>query len=151
GIHRVNCVRARNGWTGDLVALARAVRRNDWPHPDEGLAARLFALAAARNNAQAQWELAVMLRVGKGVARDVPRALALARAAAEAGDAAGMNLYAVMIRDGVGRERDDGEAAVWFRRAADLRNSYGLVNLGRFMWEGRGGLPVDRPAAVAMW
>jgi uncharacterized protein len=56
-----------------------------------------------------------------------------------------------MIRDGIGRARDDAEAAIWFRRAADLRNSYGMTNLARFMWNGRGGLALDRPAAVALW
>ena len=56
-----------------------------------------------------------------------------------------------MIRDGIGRASDDTEAAIWFQRAADLRNSYGMTNLARFMWEGRGGLRLDRSAAVALW
>ena len=62
GIHRRNCVRARNGWTGDLVALARAFRRNAEVRRDDALAARLFELAASRNHPQAQWELSIMLR-----------------------------------------------------------------------------------------
>ena len=151
GIHRRNCVRARNGWTGDLVALARAFRRNAEVRRDDALAARLFELAASRNHPQAQWELSIMLRQGAGIARDLPRALTLAREAAEAGDPAGMNVYGVMVRDGIGRIRDDMEAAIWFRRAADLHNSYGMTNLAQFIWDGRGGLPLDRPAAVSLW
>jgi dienelactone hydrolase len=151
GIHRRNCIRARNGWTGDLVALARGLRDGPVKTQDSALIVRLFELAAARGHAQAQWELALIFRQGKGAAKDYQRALGLARLAAEAGDAAGLNIYAVMIRDGIGRSRDDAEAAIWFQRAADLRNSYGMTNLARFMWEGRGGLPVDRAAAVALW
>jgi TPR repeat protein/dienelactone hydrolase len=151
GIHRRNCVRARNGWTGDLVALARAFKHNTGVRRDDALAARLFELAASRNHPQAQWELAIMLRQGSAIARDLPRALRLAAAAAEAGDPAGMNTYGAMIRDGIGRARDDAEAAIWFRRASDLRNSYGMTNLAQLMWDGRGGFGVDRPAAVALW
>jgi dienelactone hydrolase len=151
GIYRRNCIRARNGWTGDLVALARALRVGAGPQRDDAAIARLLELAAARGNSHAQWELAIMLRQGVGATQDHSRALGLARAAAEAGDAAGLNVYGVMIRDGIGRASDDTEAAIWFQRAADLRNSYGMTNLARFMWEGRGGLRLDRSAAVALW
>jgi TPR repeat protein len=41
---------------------------------------------------QAQWELSIHLRLGLGTARDLQRALALAKASAEAGDVAGMNV-----------------------------------------------------------
>lgn len=151
GIVQENCVRARNGWTGDLVALARALRAGRAGAKDEALVSRLFVLAAARGNAQAQWELSIRLRQGLGIARDLPRALLLARASAESGDPAGMNTYAVIIRDGIGRPADDAEAAVWFQRSADLRNTYGMANLGRFLWDGRGGLPRDRAAAAGLW
>ena len=151
GIERENCIRARNGWTGDLVALARAMRTGSAGPKDEVMVARLFELAAKRGNPHAQFELSILLRQGRGIARDLPRALHLARAAAEAGDPAGMNTYAVIIRDGIGRPADDAEAAVWFQRSADLRNTFGMTNLGRMMWDGRGGLPRDRAAATALW
>ena len=41
--------------------------------------------------------------------------------------------------------------AIWFRRGADLLNSYAMVNLARYHWEGRGGLALDKPAAVSLW
>lgn len=151
GPHRRNCTRARNGWTGDLVALGRVFRYPDGPRRDDALAVRLFELAASRGNDQARWELALALRQGAGVARDLPRALALAQAAAEGGDAAGMNVYAVMLRDGIGTPRDETEAVLWLRRSAELRNRFAIANLGRMMWDGRGGLPRDRSAAVALW
>jgi TPR repeat protein len=113
--------------------------------------AQLFELAAKRGNAHAQFELSILLRLGRGIARDLPRSLQLARASAEAGDPSGMNTYAVIIRDGLGRPADDVEAATWFRRSADLRNTFGMANLGRFMWDGRGGLDRDRAGATALW
>lgn len=148
---RLNCTRARAGWTGDLIALARAYRDGAEVPRDVELAVRLLELAAARGHPQARWELSIQLRNGSGTARDLPRALSLAKESAEAGDGAGMNVYGVMIRDGIGRARDDAEARVWFERAADLINSYGMVNLGRFHRDGRGGLARDPAAAVALW
>jgi TPR repeat protein len=150
GIHRVNCVRARNGWTGDLVALARLFRTGAEVPRDDALAARLFTLAASRDHPQAKWELALMLRAGAGLPRDSARALALAREAALAGDGAGMNVYGVMLRDGLAAPPDAAEAAAWFRRAAGLRNSYAMTNLASLLLEGQGGQPVDRPAALAL-
>jgi TPR repeat protein len=148
---RLNCTRARAGWTGDLVALARAYRDGVDVPRDVGLAVRMFELATVRGHPQGQWELSIHLRQGTGTVRDLPRALSLAKAAAEAGDSAGMNVYGVMIRDGIGRPRDDAEARLWFEGSADLLNTYGMVNLGRFHKEGRGGLPKDPAAAVALW
>ena len=55
--HRLNCTRARNGWTGDLVALARVLRAGAGQKRDDTMIARLFELAAARDNSHAQWEL----------------------------------------------------------------------------------------------
>lgn len=150
GLLRRNCTRARNGWPGDLVALARAFRQGG-PRRDDALAVRLLELAAARGNDQARWELALALRQGAGVARDLPRALALARTAAEAGDATGMNVYAVMLRDGIGTAPDDAGAVLWFQRSAALRDRFALANLGRMLWDGRGGLARDRVAAVVLW
>jgi TPR repeat protein len=148
---RLNCARARAGWTGDLVALARAYRDGTDVPRDVGLAVQLLELASSRDHPAAQWELSIHLRNGSGVARDLARALSLAKASAEAGDAAGMNIYGVMIRDGIGRARDDGEAREWFVRSADLLNAYGMVNLGRFHKEGRGGFARDPAAAVTLW
>ena len=151
GTLRLNCARARAGWNSDLLALARNYLRGTSVPRDAALAARLLELAVARSLPQAQWELSILLRQGVGTARDHTRALQLAKAAADAGDDTGMNVFGVMIRDGIGRPRDDAEALVWFERSADLLNSYGMVNLGRFHKEGRAGLAKDPAAAVAFW
>lgn len=148
---RINCIRARAGWTGDLVALARALRGGVVVAGDPVLAVRLLELASSRGHPAAHWELSVHLRNGFSIARDLKRALVLARASAEAGDPAGMNVNGVMIRDGIGRAASDIEARPWFQRSADLLNDYGLVNLGRFHKDGKAGLAPDPAAAVALW
>jgi len=150
-IYRRNCVRARAGWTGDIVALGRAYRSPGRVARDDVVAARLFGLAAQRGHPQAMWELAIMHREGVGVARDLQAGLSLLRAAAEAGDPPAMNSMGTWARDGVGRPRDDAEAVKWFRAAADLLHDYALDNLGRMYWQGRGGLQVDRVEAVRLY
>ena len=148
---RLNCTRARAGWTADLVAMARAYRAGRGVTQDAERAVRLFELAVARGNSHAMWELSLHARNGWSVPRDTTRALALAKAAADAGDPAGMNVLGVMHRDGIGTPKNDAEARGWFERAALLLNSYAMVNLGRFLKEGRAGLARDPEAAVALW
>ena len=150
GILRLNCTRARSGWPGDLIPLARAYLRGEAVPRDEKLAVRLLELAVSRGHPRAKWELSILLRNGVGIERNHTRALELAKAAADEGDATGMNVLGVMIRDGVGRQRDDAEARIWFERAADLLDTYAMVNLGRFHRDGRGGLTMDPAVAVAL-
>jgi uncharacterized caspase-like protein/TPR repeat protein len=151
GIYRRNCVRARNGWSGDIVALARAFRNPGGIARNDGLAARLFQLAADRGNAKGKWELAQMLRQGEGVARDVPKAIGLLKSSAAAGESAAMNILGLMARDGIGRGRDDAEAVGWFRKGADLRNEYSLDTLGMMYRQGRGELATDKAEVVTLF
>ena len=149
--YRRNCVRARAGWTGDMVALARAYRRPNRIARDDVVAARLFKLAAQRQHPDAMWELAILHREGAGVPRDMTLALSLLRSAAAASHPPALNTMGVWARDGVGQPPDDAEAVKWFRAAADLLNDYALANLGRMHWQGRGGLAVDRAEAVKLF
>jgi TPR repeat protein/acetyl esterase/lipase len=148
GIYRRNCLRARAGWTGDMVALGHAYRSANRIRRDDVVAAALFKLAAQREHPQAMWELAIMYREGAGVAGDVDAGLSLLRSAAAAGYPPAINSMGVWARDGVGQPRSDTEAVKWFREAADLLNDYAMYNLGRMYWQGRGGLAVDRVEAV---
>lgn len=150
GILRRNCTRARAGWIGDMVALARAFRAGKIKRDPE-LAARLFRLAAERGHPQAKWEFAEMQVQGLGVAKDVSAARVLLRDAMAAGEAPAMNILGYMARDGIGAPRDDAEAVRLFKQAAELRHSWGLANLGRMYWQGRGGLATDRTEAVRLW
>jgi dienelactone hydrolase len=149
GIIRRNCVRARAGWAGDLVAMARHYRTGRIKL-DDAMAARLFRLAADRGNPQAKWELANMYRLGSGVDRDPVTARLLARSAAAQGEDAAMNILGVMERD-EGRPSNDIEAVKWFRAAAELHHSYALNNLGDMYRLGRGGLTIDRIEAARLY
>jgi dienelactone hydrolase len=152
GIHQYNCARARAGWTADIVGLARAYRYGLGIPRDEAIAARLFRFAANRGHPQAQWELVDMMRLGLGRLHDeAETSIPLLRASAEAGEAPAMNILGVIARDGTARQRDDAEAVMWFRKAAMLHHGYGLYNLGRMYWEGRGGLTKDHSEAVRLW
>lgn len=149
--YRRNCIRARAGWTGDMVALGRAYRYPDRLVRDDAVAARLFGLAAQREHPHAMWELALMHREGAGVAPDLAKASSLLQAAAKSDYPPAVNTMGTWARDGVGQPRNDVEAVKWFRAAADLLNSYALVNLGRMYGQGRGGLTVDRNEAVKLF
>jgi TPR repeat protein/dienelactone hydrolase len=150
-LYRRNCVRARAGWTGDMVALGRAYRYPGRLEHDDAVAGRLFQLAAQREHPQAMWELAVMHREGAGVARNLDAAVSLLRSAAGAGYPPAINSMGVWARDGIGQPRNDAEAVRWFRASADLLHDYALDNLGRMYWQGRGGLAVDRVEAVRLY
>jgi dienelactone hydrolase len=149
GIIRRNCARARAGWVGDLVAMARHYRTGSIKR-DDTMAVRLLTLAADRGHPQAKWELADMYRLGLGVTRDPARARSLAQSAAAQGEAAAMNILGVMERD-QGTPQNDAEAVRWFRAAAELHNSYALNNLGDMYRHGRGGLALDRAEAVRLY
>ncbi|MBR0773223.1 dienelactone hydrolase family protein [Bradyrhizobium diazoefficiens] len=148
---RMNCERARAGWGGDMLALARAYRAGkDVPH-DDVLAEKLLKLAAGRGHPQAQMDLADLYVFGPAGQRNPARALELASSAAAAGEGGAMNILGVMAREGIGRGSDAKEALMWFRKAADLRNPYALAHLGRMYWDGRAGLAMDPAEAVRLW
>lgn len=151
GQGRLNCERARAGWTSDMVALARASRAGKDMPRDDVLAEKLLKLAASRGHPLAQMDLADLYVLGPAGARNPASGKELASSAAAAGEGGAMNLLGVMAREGIGRRRDEDEALVWFRKAADLRNSYALAHLGRMYWDGRAGLAVDRAEAVRLW
>jgi TPR repeat protein len=92
-----------------------------------------------------------MLRERPDSPQDLTEAFDLARAAADAGQPAAMNMVGVMLRDGIGTARDETGAAEWFRRAAVLRNPYSLAHLGEMYWSGRGGVERNRTEAVKLF
>lgn len=145
------CLRARAGWVGDMVGLARVLRDGRGAERDLARAERLLRLAAARDNPVAKWELAASIRRGLTTSSDRSSAVRLAREAAIAGEAASMNLLGEMLADGYAGAPDDREALLWFERAAALRNAFAMANLGTFHRDGRAGLSVDPAAAIALF
>lgn len=100
---------------------------------------QLFALAAERGSAEAQWNLAMMLIDGAGGPIDLPQAYSLTRRAAEAGFVNGQISTAVMLAIGQGVAEDDVEARRWYQRAAEQRSAAALASLGAMLLLGEGG------------
>lgn len=106
------------------------------------LVAAVLAVAAcgrAEPNAQAAFD-----------AGDYTRSLALARAAAEKGDAAAQNLVGIQYHLGFGVERRLDEAARWYERAAVGGNADARRNLGT-LYELGLGVPQDKLRAYSWY
>lgn len=112
-------------------------------------AVALFRRAAAASDIDGQYALAVMLREGRGTARDpVEAALWMGRAAAGRNVSAQVE-YGIMLFNGDGVSKDEMAAARMFLRAAEQGNPIGQNRVARIYAAGRG-LPRDLVEA-ARW
>jgi hypothetical protein len=101
--------------------------------------------------AQAQHELGRRLRVGDGIAQDLPRALHYYRLAAQHGHHDAQFSLGVMLEQGIGVQPDPAQAAAWYRRVAQERAHAGAAhNLGVLYVQGLGG-PKSGAAARALF
>lgn len=82
-----------------------------------------------------------------GVPQDRAAAADWFRAAAAAGEAAGMNMLGRCHELGWGVAQDLAEATAWFRRAAEAGDDWGQFNLGEMLLHGHGTAP-DRAEAL---
>jgi TPR repeat protein len=121
-----------------MVSLSRLERVAEKQSNDVGIAEvktlyRLIAEnlrpAAEAGNAQAQYRLALMVRWGRGVAKDPVEAVKWYRHAAEQGHSDSANGLGLQYHSGVGVAKDLAEAAKWFRKAAEAGNVAGAANL----------------------
>jgi|GEM_PF-4063843 len=104
--------------------------------------------AAERGDANAQYDLAMMYAMSRGVTRDDEQAMAWLHKAAEHGDADGQVTLATLYAEGRGVPQDDTQAAVWYRKAADQGQVGAQYKLGVMYASGRG-VPQDKVQAVA--
>jgi TPR repeat protein len=81
-------------------------------------AARLYGLAAAQGNANAQYNLGVMYDNGTGVAQDYKEAVRLYRLAAAQGDARAQSNLGTMYEFGTGVAQDYVRAHMWYNLGA---------------------------------
>lgn len=85
-------------------------------------AARLYALAAAQGDAEAQAALGNFYLSGRGVAKDEKQALSYFSKAAEQGHVLAIQVLAQAHREGgFGLPRDAAQAARWEARLAEIR------------------------------
>ena len=85
---------------------------------DAAEAARLYRLAAAAGDAEAQFNLGAMHERGGVVARDKAETARLYRLAADQGHAEAQYGLGLLYANGRGVARDEGEATAWHRLAA---------------------------------
>jgi len=115
--------------------------------PDYAAARTAYLKAAARGVGSAEAALGFLALHGRGETADPAAAVAWYRKAADHGDADGKNYLGQAYEKGIGVAADQDLAARWYARAAEFGHYDASFNLGRFYLGGKGGLPVDRPAA----
>ncbi|MDE7252967.1 MAG: hypothetical protein K2O32_08505 [Acetatifactor sp.] len=97
---------------------------------DYGGAVKLWSIAAAFGNAEAQRELGRCYCVGNGVAQDYVEAYKWYRKAAEQGHVGAQNCLGACYSNGEGVEQDDEEAYKWYRKAAEQGDAHAQYNIG---------------------
>lgn len=94
--------------------------------------------AAQSGNAKAQCELAMRYEDGRGVDRNMSRAIEWYRKSAEGGYREAQGYLGVIYDKGRGTKQDDAEAIRWYRKAGEQGLGQAQYNLGIFHLYGRG-------------
>ena len=84
------------------------------------------------------YQLATKYEDGNGMPRDMEKAIALYRQAAERGYVPAQTYLGVIYDKGRGVQPDDAEAIRWYRLAAEKGDPQSQFNLGVFLVKGRG-------------
>ena len=114
------------------------------PKPSDDDAAEAMQLAtqlepaAQAGDRVAQYRLAILYALGKGVPRDYDKAAALMRRAADAGLPDAEYDYGVLCDKGLGVPKNSTEAAKWYAKAAQKGHPPAALNLGYAYAEGIG-------------
>lgn len=106
-----------------------------------------FSALAEAGNPNAQFSLAVLYLSGRGVKRDVAKAIELHREAARQGLVAAEHGLGVFYYQGMGVKQDYAEALKWFGRAASKGFAESEFNLG-VMYFNAEGVPRDEIEVV---
>lgn len=96
-------------------------------------------LQADAGDAEAQWELGMMLLNGQGGPADAVEARRYVRLSAESGYVSGQISMAVMLALGQGGAVDAPQARLWYGRAAEQNSAHALRGLGMMLITGEGG------------
>ena len=118
-------------WAG-MEEANRALARSDY----EGALAELRPLAET-GNAQAQFELGIMMSRGMGLPKDDAAAAAWLRRAADQGLADAQGALGVMTLEGRGVEKDENAALDLLKAAAAKGNDAAAISLGNMAQAGR--------------
>ena len=117
---------AKQGNSEGQRNIANFLNKSNFPES----AVTYYSLAAEQGDDQAQTSLALMYAQGRGVERDLAKAVSLwVLAATKNNDAAMFNL-GVSYRDGKGVIKDSIKSTLWFRLAAEQGNVDSFGQLG---------------------
>jgi len=113
------------------------------------LARELWVPLANDGYAKAQANLGWMYQTGKGVEKDLKKAVEWYLKAAKQDHVIAKNNLGVMHENGWGTKKNLKRAAYWYREAASTGYSYGQYNYGKMLLDGAG---VDKnPKEAAYW
>lgn len=132
------------GWLGAVLAMVGACARTGGA-PGASSAPALEQ-RCQRGHAVACYDLAALNERGRGVRRDVVRALSLYALACDLGDPAGCHRLATLLEKGDDVPEDQARARVIYRRGCDAGSSSSCSNLGVIYAKGEG---VDADATLA--
>ncbi len=128
---------AQAGDTRSMVGLAYIRLNPEDGRYDPARAAALLQQAADAGSAEAQFELAQLYEMGLGVAQDIPRAVALYRAAADQEFPDALNdLGFLHFQGGMGVQQDQAKAIGYFERAARQRHPEAMYNVAALIDDG---------------
>ncbi|MCU0786349.1 MAG: sel1 repeat family protein [Verrucomicrobia bacterium] len=113
------------------------------------LAVKEFRTAAETNDANCQYNLALMYEQGIGVAKDEREARTWYRKAAEQGNSNAQFNLGVLYENGRGGDVDFTRANQWYRKAALQGDALAIGNLGMLYIRGDG-VKVDQVAGMAL-
>ena len=99
---------------------------------------RALRQQANHGDVEAQYNLGVSYREGKGVPRDYAQAVSWWRKSAGQGYASAQSALGFMYANGQGVSEDAAQAVVWYRKAADQGVARAQFNLGVMYSQGQG-------------
>lgn len=122
-----------------MAAAAPALAQAQTP-PEAAAQYRDVKARAEAGDAEAQWNLGMMLLNGEGTTRNEREAWRWVRASGDAGYENGMISTAVMLALGQGTTKDEAQARDWYRRAAETHGSaHALRGHAGMLLTGQGG------------
>lgn len=93
-------------------------------------AASHFTKAAEQGDSDAQYNLGLMYKSGKGVRQDEKVAFKWYKKAAEQGVASAQYILGLMYHKGAGVRQDERVAVKWYKKAAEQKHATAQYNLG---------------------
>jgi uncharacterized protein len=144
----VLCLGLLLGLSGHAGPLEEGHQAFNAQHYDE--AYRLWLPLASKGEAEAQYNIALLLMKGQGVPKDERKALEWFHKAAHQGMTDAMYNIGVMFYEGKGAYRSDQSAIEWWQLAADGGNANGQYNLG-VMYAFGIGIGKDIAKAMSLW